>query len=88
MGILMLDKAQITSLHTNAAFTRRGFARRMVEHLLTIAKEHKLKEVSVEASLLAVQLYVSAGFVKGELKRFPLARGEKNTVYVCRKSLQ
>lgn len=88
MGILFVGKGQIGSLHTNAAYARRGFGRRMVDHLLAVARERGLKEVFVEASLLAVPLYVSAGFEKIREEQHLIARGQLRTEVVFRKSLQ
>jgi putative acetyltransferase len=61
------DHAEVKSMHTAQAVRGRGIGRRMVDHLLAVARERGYHRVSLEtgsmgAFLPARSLYAAAGF--------------------------
>ena len=59
--------AEVKSMHTVAAARGQGIGRRMIEHLITVAREAGYKRVSLETGSMvefapARALYASAGF--------------------------
>lgn len=61
--------AELKSMHTVAATRGRGIARRMVDHLVGIARERGVRRVSIETGSMeafapARGLYASAGFTE------------------------
>jgi len=61
------DHAEVKSMHTVAAARGQGIGRRMIEHLITVAREAGYKRVSLETGSMvefapARALYASAGF--------------------------
>lgn len=61
------DHAEVKSMHTVAAARGQGIGRRMVEHLIAVARESGYKRVSLETGSMvefapARALYASAGF--------------------------
>lgn len=60
--------AEVKSMHTAQAARGRGIGRAMVEHLLAVARERGLRQVSLETGNMAEfaparSLYAKAGFV-------------------------
>ncbi|HET6866925.1 MAG TPA: GNAT family N-acetyltransferase [Solirubrobacteraceae bacterium] len=61
------DHAEVKSMHTVAAARGQGIGRRMLEHLIAVAREAGYKRVSLETGSMvafapARALYASAGF--------------------------
>ena len=60
--------AELKSMHTARAARGRGIGRAMVEHLLAVAREREMRQVSLETGNMAEfaparSLYAKAGFV-------------------------
>jgi len=62
------DHAELKSMHTAVASRRRGVARVLLDHLLTVAASRRIRRVSIEtgsgdAFAPAREFYAGAGFV-------------------------
>ena len=67
---LALDAGEIKSMRTDSAHLRKGVARALLEHILTIAKERGYRRLSLETGSgdpfeAALALYRHYGFVEG-----------------------
>jgi putative acetyltransferase len=79
------DHAEVKSMHTVAAARGQGIGRRMIEHLITVAREAGCKRVSLETGSMAEfaparALYASAGFETCE--PFASYRASPNSTYM------
>jgi putative acetyltransferase len=86
-AIKRLDEshAEVKSMHTVAAARGQGIGRRMLEHLIAVAREAGCKRVSLETGSMvefapARALYASAGFV--ECEPFGDYRASPNSTYM------
>jgi putative acetyltransferase len=79
------DHAEVKSMHTVAAARGQGIGRRMLEHLIAVAREAGCKRVSLETGSMvefapARALYASAGFALCE--PFGRYRASPNSTYM------
>jgi len=64
-GYVSLDPAtfEIDSVYVAPEAFGRGIGRRLVEHILEVAREHRLENVWLDASINAIEFYEAMGFV-------------------------
>jgi putative acetyltransferase len=79
------DHAEVKSMHTVAAARGQGIGRRMVEHLIAVAREAGYRRLSLETGSMAEfaparALYESAGFEPSE--PFGEYRASPNSTYM------
>jgi putative acetyltransferase len=79
------EHAEVKSMHTVEAARRQGIARRMIEHLIAVAREAGYKRLSLETGSMAAfaparALYASVGFELCE--PFGTYRASPNSTYM------
>jgi len=68
----VIDEGQITNVAVAEAFRKRGIAEKMLNKLMTDAKEHRLTQFTLEVRVSntpAINLYHKLGFVDEGLRR-------------------
>jgi GNAT superfamily N-acetyltransferase len=86
-GVLDLDNCLINATYVSPSAARRGFGRALVEAMESSAKDHGLRQLTLHATLNAVQFYEALGFVRGERSTNRLPTGTALPCYVMTKSL-
>ena len=84
------DTAHILNLCVRPAVQRRGLGRRMITHLLGVARNHQAKTACLEvraSNLPARQLYQSMGFTPVEVQMgyYRLAQGSEDALMMVRR---
>ena len=77
VGFAQLDakRATVVAVYVEPGFTRRGVGLKLLRALEEQALSVGLSELSLQASLNAVEFYASAGYATGELSQHFVGRG-------------
>jgi len=74
-GVLDIGTGRIDAMFVSPAYLGRGVGKSMLKHLIRSAKEHGVEELSLHATLNAVEFYRSQGFRGDEVGTYQSPRG-------------